>query len=260
MDGSTGLILASTREYLDEAARTGLPLAHMIYKIGRGYRLFRAGGARRYPGGLMVLDISGYSGGGPLSNLIEEIYEECRDAGFTGAVLAPGAKVTQGQAALASRLARLWEERGLGLVVPESLSESAPGAHVLIQTALSGGNLARHIERAVEKYGPEKVALEVERVRMDFAVPAKTGTGQVLSQEELDALLEAHRPRVHYSEELAASYFIYRSRRRTHFVLFDNAATIRRKIVIARRFGVKAAFLFYPSVRDILDEIRGPGV
>ena len=76
MDGSTGLILASTREYLDEAARTGLPLAHMIYKIGLGYRLFRAGGARRYPGGLTVLDNSGYSGRGPLSNLLAAIYEE----------------------------------------------------------------------------------------------------------------------------------------------------------------------------------------
>lgn len=254
------LVLASTREYLDEAAQTGLPVAHMIYKIGRGYRLFRASGARRHPGGLMVLDAGGYSGGGPLSGLVEEIFEECRQAGFTGVILTPGERATQGQIALAARLAAAGEEKGLALYVPESLAASAPGVRVLVQTALSGGNLARHIYRAVEKYGPEKVALEVERVRMDFAIPAKTGIGQALSQEELEALLEAHRPKIHYTEELAASYFIYRSRRRTHFVLFDNAATIRRKLAIAGRFGVREAFLFYPGVRDILEEIRNPGV
>ncbi|HHT16598.1 MAG TPA: hypothetical protein GXZ77_02605 [Papillibacter sp.] len=255
MENKTNIILAAPKEFIEPAARTGLPVALMTYKIGRGYHLYRAQGAPRYAGGLMVLDTSGYTGGGPLSGLVEEIYAECRAGGFSGVVLNPADRIGLGQAALASRLANLRETTGLTVYVPESMADMVPGAVVLVQTALSGGSLARHLREAVARYGAENIALEIERVRMDFTLPAKTGTGRELMQEELEALLDTYKPKIHYSEELVASYFIYRSRKRTHFVLFDNAATIRRKLTHAARAGIDTAFLFYPNVYDILDEI-----
>jgi hypothetical protein len=255
LENKTNIILAAPKESIEQAARTGLPVAHITYKIGRGYHLYRAQGAPRYAGGVMALDTSGYTGGGPLSELVDEIRAECEAAGFTGVVISPGERLGLGQAALAARLASIRGEAGLTVYVPQEMAEIVPGAVVLVQTALSGGSLARHLMEAAARYGAENVALEIARVRMDFTVPAKTGTGRELKREELEALLDTYRPKIHYSEDLCASYFIYRKGRQTHFVLFDNAATIRRKLAHAARAGIQTAFLFYPGVYDILDEI-----
>ena len=255
LENKTNIILAAPKESIEQAARTGLPVAHITYKIGRGYHLYRAQGAPRYAGGVMALDTSGYTGGGPLSELVDEISAVCEAAGFTGVVISPGERLGLGQAALAARLASIRGEAGLTVYVPQEMAEIVPGAVVLVQTALSGGSLARHLMEAAARYGAENVALEIARVRMDFTVPAKTGTGRELKREELEALLDTYRPKIHYSEDLCASYFIYRKGRQTHFVLFDNAATIRRKLAHAARAGIQTAFLFYPGVYDILDEI-----
>jgi urease gamma subunit len=98
---------------------------------------------------------------------------------------------------LIGRLASDAASRGLKLYVPEALSEISAQTVVLLPTALSGGTLADHIGDALQKYGTGRVALEIERVRMDFSLPAVTGTGKELSAEELQALVEQHHPGPH---------------------------------------------------------------
>jgi hypothetical protein len=40
-------------------------------------------------------------------------------------------------------------------------------------------------------------------------------------------------------------------------VLFDNAASIRRKLSLGLKLGVREAFVFYPQVADIIENLAG---
>lgn len=97
--------------------------------------------------------------------------------------------------------------------------------------------------------------MEVERVRMDFTLPAANGTGRELTPEAFSALAEAYRPRSFFSEALCAHYFTYQDKKGTHFVLYDDAVSIRRKLALAARMGIDSAFMFYPHVRDLVGEL-----
>ena len=258
MDSLAAVILAAPPEYADAAAQTGCAVAYMIYRIGRGYHLYRAQGADHVRNGLMVVETDGYTGGGPSSALMAEILGECEKRSFSGIVLDTGGKAPAQVTGLAARLASGAAERGMRLYVQEALAGASPDATVLLPTALSGGTLNEHIGDALKRYGPGRVAVEIERVRMDFSLPAVTGAGKDLTAEELQSLVEQHRPQSFLSKDLCAYYFTYRDKKGTRFVLYDNAASIRRKLSVASKLGVDTAFLYYPQVEDIIDKILAP--
>ena len=75
-------------------------------------------------------------------------------------------------------------------------------------------------------------------------------------REELQERLEERAPSVFFSSELCAHYFTYMSRQNgAHFVLFDDAGSIRKKLQTARSMGITSAVLAYPQVDDLLEEI-----
>ena len=53
-----------------------------------------------------------------------------------------------------------------------------------------------------------------------------------------------------------ANYFTYTENRSTHFVLFDDAGTLRKKAALAQSLGIQEAFLMYPEVPDIIAELE----
>lgn len=256
MDNSTNVVFAAPPEYVGAASQTGLPVAYMIYRIGRGYHLFRAKGLDWINGGIMVLDTDGYSGGGPLSALISEILGECMQKGFHGIILDSGGKSSKQLAAMASRLAQDAMKRGIRLYVHDVLAYASDKTVVLVPTALSGGTLSGYLDDAVNRFGKERVALEIDRVRMDFTLPASSGTGKELRAGELQALMDTYHPQSFLSRDLCAYYFTYHDKNGTHFVLYDNAASIRRKLSVAAKMGIDSAFIYYPNVTDIIEEIR----
>ena len=77
-----------------------------------------------------------------------------------------------------------------------------------------------------------------------------------LTREELKQRMEERSPSVFFSNELCAHYFTYMSKQNgAHFVLFDDAGSIRKKLQIARSVGVSHALLAYPQVDDLLTDI-----
>ena len=194
MDIMTQLYLAAPPESIDAAVQTGCAVAYMIYRIGRGYHLYRAQGTDHIKNGIMFVDTDGYVGGGPQSALVSEIIGECDKKGFSGIVLDTAERSLPQFVSLAARLSSEAEDRGLKIYVPEALANSGGQTVVLLPTALSGGTLADHIGDALARFGPGRVALEIERVRMDFSLPAVTGTGKDLTEEELRALVERYHP------------------------------------------------------------------
>jgi predicted alpha/beta-fold hydrolase len=206
----------------------------------------------------MVVDTDGFTGGGPSSALVSELIGECEMNSFSGIVLDTGGRSSVPLPSLTVYLEAEAKSSGLRLYVPESLSSASNNTVILLPTALSGGTLSDHIGEALKKYGTDRVALEIERVRMDFSLPAVTGTGKELTAEELQALMEQHHAQSFLSKDLCAYYFTYHEKKGTRFVLYDNAASIRRKLAVGAKLGVTDAFIFYPHVADIIDKIIAP--
>ena len=153
-------------------------------------------------------------------------------------------------------LGELTKKRGWPLYVTEAYAPFSDSAIALIPSALSGGSLQQRLQEAVERFGAARVALAVERVAEDFFLPSPTGQGMPLTREELRQRLEERAPSVFFSSELCAHYFTYMSRQNgAHFVLFDDAGSIRKKLQVARNLGISSAVLAYPQVDDLLPEL-----
>ena len=71
----------------------------------------------------------------------------------------------------------------------------------------------------------------------------------------LDALIREHQPAVFFSKDLFARYFTYTKNSESHFILFDDADTLRQKLRLGRQLGVAAAFFQWPEVCDIADSL-----
>ncbi|MDR0906843.1 MAG: hypothetical protein LBN00_11860 [Oscillospiraceae bacterium] len=227
--------------------------ARIIYRV-RGARLYRARGAKSAQGGVAVVNTSEYTGGVPSAYLVSELAGEVEAANYGGVVLDTGGArlgASPLQIAFANELADAIAPRTV--YVPEILGAQVPNACVLVQTALSGGSLERHLSGALTRYG-ERVALECDRVRMDFALPSPSGFGAELDAAQFAALAVGQR--AYYSNSLCCNYFTYPDEiSAPHIVLFDDAQTIKRKFALAETLGIGQAFLFYPHIADIIDSL-----
>ena len=111
------------------------------------------------------------------------------------------------------------------------------------------------LSRLSARLSARGMALDLERVMMDFPLPCPSGCGTPLTREELLALREKHPSSVYFSRELMAKYFTYSAGNGTHFVLFDDAETLRQKVKLAQNLGIQTAFLMFPEISDLLPEL-----
>ena len=182
--------------------------------------------------------------------LCRAIAAECAKRGFRGVLADFETHPCSDRPAFLSRLSARLSTQGITLYCPLSLP--AEGAILLVGTGLSGGSLRALLEESVCRYGAERLALDLERVMMDFPLPCPTGCGTPLTHEELLALREKHPSSVYFSRELMAKYFTYSEGNGTHFVLFDDAETLQQKVRLAKSLGIQRAFLMFPEVVDLL--------
>ena len=75
--------------------------------------------------------------------------------------------------------------------------------------------------------------------------------------------MERLRPSIFFSNELCARYFTYMSKETgAHFVLFDDGETLRRKMEVARRLGIRVFLAPWAQVEEfaaLLGLSRGQG-
>ena len=109
---------------------------------------------------------------------------------------------------------------------------------------------------AAEKFGQQRILVDLERNCEDFSLPAPDGCGKRLTLSQLDDMFLRLLPVPFFSGELCTYYFTYKDRNEcAHFVLFDNAASIRKKIETAKSLGINHFLLLYPEVSEILNDI-----
>lgn len=230
-----------------------VPLVHIAYAVGNGGRLLRSELPRGTQGGLLGLSDRCSASFGSGETLCRTILGECSARRFSGVLADFEGGAREDRLSFLSRLGAMLAQSGRRLYIPECLA--VPEASVLICTALSGGTLRERLSDAAARYGTQRVALDCQRLAMDFTLPCRSGEGTPLAPEELSTLREKCGAAVFFSEELCANYFSYTAQGRAHFVLFDTAETLRHKLRLGRERGMETAFLMYPEVSDLLPEL-----
>lgn len=248
------LILTTPPDRLTQARETGLTIGHMAYRVGRGPHLFRSGIPTPLRAGLMVVDAKGFDGRGEPGVLCQEILRECTARGFGGVICDfEGRPFPLLERAL-SQLDEMLSRKGLTLHVPESYGHCIRKGRVLISSALSGGSLSQRLQDSAARFGgPERITLAIRRIAEDFFLPSPSGSGRPMSREELARQLDERSPSVFFSNELCARYYTYMSRESgAHFILFDDAMSIRKKLHVARSLGINRAVAALPEIDDLL--------
>ena len=220
------------------------------YRLGP--RLLSAAGNAPVQGGLMLVRDSRECG--PHDVLARDIIRECLRRNYDGVVLDWYHKGPD-RGTLTALLGQLCPQYGLRLFVPEQYAPYAAQATVLLNTAVSGGTLAACLEDGIRRYGAGRLALDLERLRLDFTLPHSANVRRPLTASELRRLREGKS--VYFSEELCARYFTYRTGSENHYVLFDDAQTLRKKAALAENRGIREGFFMLPEVADIAGELLG---
>lgn len=246
-------------EDLHSAAQAGRSFAHMAYHIGEHSTLLRQNLLLQTRGGLLcVTDADAPQVSSPQA-LAAAVARECDRRGYSGAVLDFEAPLRADLAQTAAQLQALLLPRRKALYLSPAYHKAVPQGIFLISTAISGGNLRACLAEEAARYGgAEHTALDVQRLRMDFSLPARSGNGTPLTAEDFEALMQRERPSVFFSPELCARYFTYTREREIHFVLFDDAQTISKKLHLGTSLGCSAAFLAWPEVRDLAQQLQLP--
>lgn len=248
------IYLAVTPGEYQSAAKYSRLFAHVAYRIGPESQLLRQSLLLQTRGGLLSLSDRDAP---PISTpeaLCAGILRECARRSYTGVLLDFEARPSADRQIFAAMLAQHLRKTRRTLYVPESCA--VPGAVPLICTALSGGSFPQRLQEAARQFGgAEHLGLDVQRLRMDFTLPAKSGEGRPLSAEEFRSLVEKESPAVFFSQELCARYFTYMQDQETHFVLFDDESTIRQKLKTGEAMGFSAAFFMWPEIRDIAPKL-----
>lgn len=186
--------------------------------------------------------------------LARDIMRECLRRKYDGVVLDWYHTGTD-RGTLTAKIGQLCSQYGCRLFVPEPYAAYAAHAAVLINTAVTRGTLKSCLADAVRRFGASRIALDLERLRLDFTLPYSANIRRPLSTAELRRLKEG-KP-VYDSQELCARYFTYRSGNDSHHVLFDDAKTLRAKAAAAENMGIREGFFMLPEIADIAGELLG---
>ena len=249
---NTDLILAGMPDELPEIRALGVKSAVLGYRISDSGHLLSVSPGQGF-GGILVLSDDG-SGSAESPAFDRQLASLLRRGRFLG-VFADFDACTPPLAALTGRLSALCAKEGLSLYVPEIFSVYAPDAFILIGSDVAAGSFELRLAEQKSRFG-ERLALELVPMRADFLLPSQ-GRAHPLSEEALDSLL-ARGAQVYFSQELCVSYFTYRAREGTHFVAFDDARSLSRKLELAEKAGVSAVFALYREVRALLPDILLP--
>ena len=218
------LYLATDSGRLQQAMACTAQLAHMSYRIGPDGTLLASPLPDTLRGGLLMLSDEG----GTYPDAPEGF---CRT--------------------LDELLAR--QERQLYL--PEAAAGYAPHGTALLCTALASGSLEDRLAAAAEKWGPERLALDLQRMMLDYPLSAG-GEATALTPPRLHALAEGRA--TYFSRPLCARYFTYRTDSGSRFVLFDDVQTLRMKMDMAEKLGIRQGFFMLPEVEDLAQSLLGP--
>jgi len=248
------IYLAVTPQQAHTATTYDCTLIHMAYHIGPASTLLRQNPLLQTQGGLLLVCDQDAPFIDSPEELCAAVLRECSRRNYEGVMLDFEEPVRRDRLRFVETLGNILAEKKKKLFLPVSYGHVAPQANILVDTALSGGTLFEHLKDAA-KHSHGRFALDMERIRMDFTLPSYNGLGMTITKEELHTLVDCLSPSVFFSPELCARYFTYSKQGETHFVLFDDADTLKRKLHLGAEAGASAAIFMWSEISDIADQI-----
>ena len=250
------IYLAAAPPMAQEAMGYCRNLVHVAYRIGPGSTLLRQSLLLQARGGLLSVSDREAPFIDDPEALAAAVLRECGRRNYGGAVLDFEESPRRDRTAFAEKLGPALAAARRTLYLPERYAGTVPEAVALVCTAVSGGSFSQLLqESAARPGGAERLALDVQRLRMDFRLPARDGEGEPLSEDAFQRLLEREKPSIFFSQDLCARYFTYVRQGEAHFVLFDDADTLCQKLRVGTGMGFSAAFFMWPEVRDIASQL-----
>lgn len=152
---------------------------------------------------------------------------------------------------LANALDEQAYQYGLQFLIPLPLAEYAPHAQIIADTAISGGSLETRFSELAERFGQERIAAQLVCSCADFLLPSSNPNGTPLSPDDFNELLQRTGSTIFFSRELCAKYFTYSAQSQAHFVLFDDADTLRTKARILHHIGIECLLAVYPDAQKM---------
>ena len=245
------IIIVCPPSQREKALKHSQHIAIVGYELTARGRLAGRGIPQELRSGLMVLCASPACAGDP-STAVQDIRREMNFRRYSGIVADFEGETT---AFLVRTLTALRKSAAVEIYAPESYAEKVPNVTALVGSGVTGGSFSEYLNRTVSRF-PGKTALQVSRLSEDYLLPYSSGEHRRLETREREDIMMSTGAQSFYSSQLCTNYFTYYDRaRKPHFVLYDTAATLRRKITVAERTGIDQAFFAYPEVHDILQEI-----
>ena len=240
-----------------DAAKHGLPLCHLAYRIGADGRLYRNGLGISVRGGLMSLSDYGITDDTVYSEeLLRDIKRECDLRGYDGIVCDFERSPDKFLTYFVHEASVYFTKLGMSFYIPAAMGDSAPGAKLLISSAVTNGSCSEAYARAVARYTPERVALLYEPVCSDYVMTPDLGLSDSITKTQLSEIMNREHAVPYYSSELCAYYFTYKDGNNNHFILFDDENSMLKKLTTAKNCGFKEAFILYPDTERVLSILK----
>lgn len=147
-------------------------------------------------------------------------------------------------------------KHGIPLFVPCFKTVYTSHAFITIETAISGGIFREYVREYTETYA--HIAAQVTPVSAEFLLPAQDAAGTPVSREDIARRIREQNASVFFSSELCCNYFTFTdSEQKGHFVIFDDARTLQKKVSILQEAGIGHIFIVYPHFLEYIKEQAG---
>ena len=246
------IYLCAAPKELSPARQAFAHIAHAACHIDRNSRLLTSLSQECANEDLLLLTGDPQSSFSHPDGLCRAIKELCLKSGLQGIAVDLLPPASENTFRFLSHLQQMCSSAGFDLFVPEDFTSHLPEATAVVCTAMSGGIFTKRLEEAIDRFGRGHIALDIQRLMMDFPIPAPDGIGTPLSHTEFKELFVSLRPAVFFSRELCAKYFLCRRHGQLHLILFDDLSTLLEKIRIGKSMGISHFFFSYPEISDIL--------
>lgn len=240
------LIVVATSKDCELVKKNGYPCLNLCYGIGKNGEL-TIRNIIKYPSSSYMGIVTGgktkYSGNAKL--FAESVLYEVTKQGFLG-VFADLEGILFGD--LIETLDAELYKANIPFFVPVSAEKYVKNAVITLPTDISGGSLDEVLTSFSEKYGANRIGINIVPVCADFSMPSLSNNGKDLTLDDINKLITVHNSSIFFSNELKCKYFTFMDENDCgHFVIFDDRLTIAKKLRYFNELGIRNIFMLYPD-------------
>ena len=232
--------------------KNAVPLV-MSYRISPGGLQFCDAITTQTRGGYLCVSDKNFKGALPeINDLYSQIIAQCNKRQFAGVLLDFENSLRLKAGPLVQALSERLASRRIDLIVDSQYANVAKSGKVLIGSELTGGSFASYLDASCKRFGARRLVLELSPMRRQFSASFKDERGKELTEETLAELVRSNRGKIYYSKDLCVNHFHMNNKTIPHYVLFDNNASLKDKINLAKQAGIETFTGFYEDVKGIL--------